>query len=205
MLLARTAGHPARVVGGFVGGRWNTDHITVSNSDAHAWCEIFDGRGSWMRVDPTAAAGGGDVSQDLLSVQNGSAGLRDAEDGWTSRMDRLRLFWYRRIVSFDQSDQRVLAASLKEGAQEAGKNLKELAHQVLTRARAWIERPWSGGRSVWAAGLCAGLVVLWWGWRRRGRAWWLNWRSVRGGGIDPVRREAGRWLRRLRDSGRDFR
>ncbi|HEY0944655.1 MAG TPA: hypothetical protein VGD81_05285, partial [Opitutaceae bacterium] len=34
---------------------------------------------------------------------------------------------------------------------------------------------------------------------RFGRGWWLRWRSRRAqhSGADPVRREAGRWLRRL--------
>jgi transglutaminase-like putative cysteine protease len=195
-LLARTAGHPARVVGGFLGGTWNEDYLIVRNSNAHAWCELFDEQGTWVRVDPTRAARGQD-DRDPLQAMGGGAALLDEVAGWAARMDRLRLFWYRRIVNFDQNDQRVLAGSLKDGARSAGKNLKEIGQQWLAEVRTWLAQPWSGGRVVWIAGGAMGLALAWWGWRRKGRAWWLSWRSGRTRGIDPVRREAGRWLRRL--------
>lgn len=54
--LMRAAGVPARVVTGYQGGDLNPfDHyVTVRQSDAHAWTEVFlRGRG-WLRVDPTA-------------------------------------------------------------------------------------------------------------------------------------------------------
>ncbi len=57
-VLMRAAGVPARVVTGYQGGDLNpVDHIiTVRQSDAHAWSEVFiTGRG-WVRVDPTATA-----------------------------------------------------------------------------------------------------------------------------------------------------
>jgi protein-glutamine gamma-glutamyltransferase len=197
-LLARTAGHPARVVAGFVGGAWNQDYLIVRNSNAHAWCELFDGQWSWVRMDPTAAARDED-NQDPLEALGGGAILREEMSGWAARMDRLRLFWYRRIVNFDQSDQRVLAESLKDRAQEAGKDLKALGRQVLERLRSWLAQPWSWGRLAGIAGAGVALALLWWGWRRKGRAWWLSWRSRRSRGVDPVRREAGRWLRALAD------
>ena len=58
VFLMRAAGVPARVVTGYQGGELNPiDHIiTVRQSDAHAWAEVFlPGRG-WVRVDPTATA-----------------------------------------------------------------------------------------------------------------------------------------------------
>jgi protein-glutamine gamma-glutamyltransferase len=58
VFLMRAAGLPARVVTGYQGGELNPiDRIvTVRQSDAHAWAEVFiPGRG-WRRVDPTAAA-----------------------------------------------------------------------------------------------------------------------------------------------------
>jgi hypothetical protein len=36
--------------------------------------------------------------------------------------------------------------------------------------------------------------VLWW---RRHRRWWWRVRGSRQEGVDPVRREAGRWLRKM--------
>src|SRR5207248_1271608 len=57
-VLMRAAGVPARIVTGYQGGELNpVDRIiTVRQSDAHAWTEVFiAGRGS-VRIDPTAAA-----------------------------------------------------------------------------------------------------------------------------------------------------
>ncbi|HEV8108844.1 MAG TPA: DUF3488 and transglutaminase-like domain-containing protein [Burkholderiales bacterium] len=58
VFLMRAAGIPARVVTGYQGGELNpVDRvITVRQSDAHAWAEVYlRGRG-WVRVDPTATA-----------------------------------------------------------------------------------------------------------------------------------------------------
>ena len=69
VFLMRAAGVPARVVTGYQGGELNPidGYLTVRQSDAHAWAEIWlQGRG-WVRVDPTAA-----VSP--LRVQRGLSG-----------------------------------------------------------------------------------------------------------------------------------
>ncbi len=195
-LLARAAGHPARVVAGFVGGTWNGDYLIVRNSNAHAWCELFDGQSGWLRIDPTAAARGGD-NQTPLEALRGGAVLTEDATGWAATMDRLRLFWYRRIVNFDQGDQLAMASSLRDRTQEAGRDLKALGQKLLEQVRGWLARPWSGGRVGVFAGAAIVLLLFVWGWRRLGRAWWLSWRSARGRGLDPVRREAGRWLRAL--------
>ena len=57
-VLMRAAGVPARVVTGYQGGDPNpVDRIlTVRQSDAHAWSEVFLAGRGWVRVDPTAAA-----------------------------------------------------------------------------------------------------------------------------------------------------
>ncbi|HWA37457.1 MAG TPA: DUF3488 and transglutaminase-like domain-containing protein [Burkholderiales bacterium] len=56
VFLMRAAGVPARVVMGYQGGEANTvDRIvTVRQSDAHAWAEVFIAGRGWLRVDPTA-------------------------------------------------------------------------------------------------------------------------------------------------------
>jgi protein-glutamine gamma-glutamyltransferase len=56
--LMRAAGVPARVVTGYQGGEMNTiDRImTVRQSDAHAWVEVYLRGSGWLRVDPTAVA-----------------------------------------------------------------------------------------------------------------------------------------------------
>jgi transglutaminase-like putative cysteine protease len=58
VFLMRAAGVPARVVMGYQGGDTNSFDriITVRQSDAHAWTEVYlQGRG-WVRIDPTAAS-----------------------------------------------------------------------------------------------------------------------------------------------------
>jgi len=58
VFLMRAAGVPARVVTGYQGGDLNPFDriITVRQSDAHAWAEVFIRSRGWLRVDPTAAA-----------------------------------------------------------------------------------------------------------------------------------------------------
>lgn len=57
VVLMRAAGIPARVVTGYQGGEINPvdGYLTVRQSDAHAWAEIWIAGRGWQRVDPTAA------------------------------------------------------------------------------------------------------------------------------------------------------
>lgn len=56
VFLLRAAGVPARIVGGYLGGRWNSmgGYLTVRQSDAHAWAEVWLEGSGWTRVDPTS-------------------------------------------------------------------------------------------------------------------------------------------------------
>ncbi len=57
VFLMRAAGVPARVVTGYQGGEANPvdGFLTVRQSDAHAWAEVWLAGRGWLRVDPTAA------------------------------------------------------------------------------------------------------------------------------------------------------
>ena len=57
VFLMRAAGVPARVVTGYQGGERNPldGYLTVRQSDAHAWAEVWLERRGWVRIDPTAA------------------------------------------------------------------------------------------------------------------------------------------------------
>ncbi|MBD8531317.1 MULTISPECIES: DUF3488 and transglutaminase-like domain-containing protein [unclassified Massilia] len=57
VFLMRAAGVPARVVTGYQGGEFNPldGYVTVRQSDAHAWAEVWLARRGWVRIDPTAA------------------------------------------------------------------------------------------------------------------------------------------------------
>nr|WP_314539925.1 DUF3488 and transglutaminase-like domain-containing protein [uncultured Massilia sp.] len=56
VFLMRAAGVPARVVTGYQGGDLNPldGWLTVRQSDAHAWAEVWLAGRGWVRVDPTA-------------------------------------------------------------------------------------------------------------------------------------------------------
>ncbi len=70
VFLMRAAGIPARVVAGYQGGELNPidGYLTVRQSDAHAWAEVWlRGRG-WVRVDPTAAVAPERVRRNLSAA-----------------------------------------------------------------------------------------------------------------------------------------
>jgi transglutaminase-like putative cysteine protease len=56
-VLMRAAGIPARVLLGYQGGTVNplNNVLSVRQSDAHAWAEVWLANRGWVRVDPTAA------------------------------------------------------------------------------------------------------------------------------------------------------
>jgi transglutaminase-like putative cysteine protease len=69
VFLMRAAGIPARVVTGYQGGELNPidGYLTVRQSDAHAWAEVWlRGRG-WVRVDPTASVAPERVRRNLAA------------------------------------------------------------------------------------------------------------------------------------------
>lgn len=194
-MLARAAGFPTRVIAGFAGGTWNGDYLIVRNSNAHAWCEINDGAGHWLRFDPTlppAVQRAREADTVLLTQSH-----IQPETGWGARVDRLRMLWYRRIVNFERRDQMSLVKSLKDSTEASGRALREWSRHFYVGVRGWLFSPWDVSRFVTIAGFGAVLCGVIWFWRTTGRDWWLRWRVVHPGAVDPVRREAGRWLARF--------
>lgn len=65
----RAAGIPARVVTGYQGGEQNPvdGYLTVRQSDAHAWAEIWLKDQGWVRIDPTAAIAPSRIESGLAS------------------------------------------------------------------------------------------------------------------------------------------
>ena len=140
-LLARTAGHPVRVVTGFKGGAWNgfEGYFMVRHSDAHAWCEIHDGVGAWLRVDPTPGSGG------LAAGQTSFGAVRAlvTDRSTTAYLDSLRMLWYRRIVNFDQRSQQGVASSLKRIGTLAGVWAGATVDVVREQWKRWQAAPLS--------------------------------------------------------------
>jgi len=192
VLVARSAGIPARVVTGFKGGTWNaySGNYTIRNSDAHAWAEVWDAkRGAWLREDPLAAAAAD------RSGEWGAAALAGLMDrSWSARLNSLRVFWYRRIVNFDQQSQADTLKAVKNASDSSGKWLRSAITAAALRIKYWFLGPWDIARLLRVAALFAAVATAAWGFMT-GR-WRLS-AFGRGRRVDPVRREAGRWLVRL--------
>ncbi|NNM20380.1 MAG: DUF3488 domain-containing transglutaminase family protein [Gammaproteobacteria bacterium] len=119
-LMMRAAGVPARVVLGYQGGELNpfSRHLTVRQSDAHAWSEVWlDGRG-WIRVDPTAAvapervesgvAGALPDGEQLPGLFRSYDWLRQLQFGW----DAVNNGWNQWVLGFSRQEQRSLLRAL---------------------------------------------------------------------------------------------
>jgi len=198
-LLARAAGYPTRIVTGFKGGDWNgyENYFMVRNSQAHAWCEIYDGSTGWIRVDPTD--GSSPINAGPQNAADGSGLLaRRLDRTWGARLDAVRILWYRRVVSFDQRSQLALVLALKETTGAFGMAVRETFENLSGAARRWLQRPWSARRALgWLAGAVVAATGIALGWRRGRALWWRVYGLRRHRRTDPVRREAGRWLRRM--------
>jgi transglutaminase-like putative cysteine protease len=70
VFLMRAAGVPARVVTGYQGGELNPidGYLTVRQSDAHAWSEVWLPKRGWVRVDPTAAVSPDRIRRNLAQA-----------------------------------------------------------------------------------------------------------------------------------------
>ena len=94
-LLMRAAGIPARVVLGYQGGTVNplNNVLTVRQSDAHAWSEVWLQNRGWVRIDPTAAIAPERVEQNLDSAL-GADEIRPLYMHLDNSMFRqLRFYW----------------------------------------------------------------------------------------------------------------
>jgi transglutaminase-like putative cysteine protease len=192
VLLARAADYPARVVAGFHGGIWNgvENYFMVRNSDAHAWAEIYDGTGSWWRMEPTP----GLLRPSSTIAQVGSSFAPDRS--WRARLDSVRVLWYRRIVNFDSRAQVAMVEQVKSFTTDLGSTwLRQLA-KYPQRLKTWWTQPWNLARvrellmGILVPVALVGLLL------RLARWGWLHprWGPA---DYDPVRRTAGRWLTQL--------
>lgn len=70
VFLMRSAGVPARVVAGYQGGEINPidGFLTIRQSDAHAWAEVWIAERGWVRVDPTAAVAPSRVERGIAAA-----------------------------------------------------------------------------------------------------------------------------------------
>jgi len=97
--LMTAEGVPARIVGGYYGGRFNplTGYFLIRREDAHAWVEVWDGS-KWMTYDPTPASmRPGNTQGGLLSTYLSAIN------------DSINYFWDRYVLTYGFADQVALA------------------------------------------------------------------------------------------------
>ncbi len=121
VFLMRALGVPARVVTGYQGGELNPvdGFMTVRQSDAHAWTEVWlTGRG-WMRVDPTAVVapvridgGAAEIARRagiaLPSMGSDVPWLRSIRFNW----EAVQNSWNQWVLSYSGERQRALVERL---------------------------------------------------------------------------------------------
>ncbi|MBC7453342.1 MAG: DUF3488 domain-containing transglutaminase family protein [Massilia sp.] len=123
VFLMRSAGVPARVVTGYQGGAVDPADgmLTVRQSDAHAWAEVWLAGRGWLRVDPTAAVAPERVQRSLARTppRNNRFGIAALSDlmqfdvGQHPLLARLRgqigalnLGWNRWVLNYSAERQR---------------------------------------------------------------------------------------------------
>ena len=121
VVLMRAMGVPARVVTGYQGGELNPvdGFITVRQSDAHAWSEVWLAERGWVRVDPTAAVapmridqGAGELARqsgiNLPGAASSFAWMRSIRFNW----EAVENAWNQWVLSYSQDRQRDLVGLL---------------------------------------------------------------------------------------------
>jgi transglutaminase-like putative cysteine protease len=112
---------PARIAGGFYGGRLNplTGYFIIRNEDAHAWVEVWDGS-HWVTYDPTPAALRPGGSQAGLLLQYA-----------TAVGDSVNYFWDRYILTYGLGDQITLFVEAITRARDAFRSAKATAGRTF--------------------------------------------------------------------------
>ncbi len=100
VVLMRAMEIPARVVTGYQGGEMNQpgEYMTIRQSDAHAWAEVWLPQRGWVRIDPTAAVAPSRIDGSLRSVlpQTILGGLVEFNvegQAWAGVIRQLRMNW----------------------------------------------------------------------------------------------------------------
>jgi len=101
VVLMRAMDVPARVVTGYQGGEMNPvdGFLTVRQSDAHAWTEVWLAGRGWTRIDPTSVVAPVRIEQGLRELARQSSGGplftigSNAGVSWARVIQRLRFNW----------------------------------------------------------------------------------------------------------------
>ena len=157
VFLMRAAGVPARVVTGYQGGELNPldGYVTVRQSDAHAWAEVWVAGQGWRRVDPTAAAAPERVSLGMSRALpqaapfglSGLIALQNDKNSWLSRlrfgMNAANNAWNQWVLDYNPERQQNFLAELWQ----AIGNWRTPAAAALLGALAWLGYRWRQRRA----------------------------------------------------------
>ncbi|HVS33279.1 MAG TPA: transglutaminaseTgpA domain-containing protein [Thermoanaerobaculia bacterium] len=116
---------PARIVGGFYGGRLNplTGYLTIRREDAHAWVEVWNGT-RWVTYDPTPPSLRPGTSESGL-IRSYVAAISDS----------VTYFWDRYVLTYGLGDQIALAADMivraRDGIRGARTALRDMRQSVM--------------------------------------------------------------------------
>ena len=124
-VLMRLAGIPARIVTGYQGGEINpiNDFMTIRQSDAHAWSEVFLEKKGWVRIDPTSAIPPDNIENTDDALRLNSTFKRPArlfKSSWLSKQVKQMRFawdavnnrWNQWILGYDNKRQKAFFAAI---------------------------------------------------------------------------------------------
>lgn len=182
-VLMRSAGLPTRLVGGYQGGRWNAmgGFLSVRQSDAHVWCEVWMAGKGWVRIDPTFA-----VSPDRIDLGIEAAMAGDGLPGFLTPGGENLLARSRRAVE-EAWDALNIRWNLWFMGFSAEGQLELLRRLGLTLGYRWRWLP-----AMLLPPLFIAIVVMLTPWRKR--------RSVRRG-TDPALQLYARFLAKMKRAG----
>ena len=105
---------PARIAGGYYGGRRNplTGYYSIRREDAHAWTEVWDGT-RWATFDATP-----------VSLRPGTTRINPVRELAAAIGDSLTFAWDRYVLTYGLGDQAALAESLIESARTTVRSLR---------------------------------------------------------------------------------
>ncbi len=135
-LLLRLSGVPTRLVGGYLGGRYNAlgDYYLVDEDMAHVWVEVLDDDNRWLRIDPSRLA---------INAGDAVTGLARGPFSWAqATSDYLATAWSRLVITYDLQKQLGLVFSV-------GRNLRQV-RLTLPNQLSW-----------WLPGILLLIVILW--------------------------------------------
>jgi hypothetical protein len=110
--MARLAGVPARLVGGYYGGEYNPlgGYYLVTDDTAHLWAEVLTDAGVWQRVDPSQWASNAGTA---IGARR-TAGLAPLQQ----LTDTLNYYWVQSVVVFDLERQLALLREARRSWRE---------------------------------------------------------------------------------------